>query len=74
MTPDRTRLLQDYAACRVSWHELQQRGFANYLEVLAGLGEMGLRPPIAPMEGPNVAARRRGIALLQQVLSERAAP
>ena len=39
-------LLRDYAACRVTWHELQRRGFADYLEVLGGLGELGLRPPV----------------------------
>ena len=68
MTLERTRLLQDYAACRVSWHELQRLGFVDYLEVLGGLGELGLRPP---MEGPNVAARQRGMEVLRQALSER---
>ncbi len=74
MTPERERLLQDYAACRVTWHDLQRRGFADYLEVLGGLGELGLRPPMAPMEGPNVEARRRGMEVLRQALSERAGP
>ncbi len=74
MSPERKRLLEDYAACRITWHELQERGFAAYLEVLGGLGELGLRPPIAPMEGPNLAARERGLALLRQVLSERTLP
>ena len=72
MTPERMQLLRDYAECRVTWHDLQARGFTDYLEVLAGLGELALRPPIAPMEGPNVAARQRGIAQLRQLLSERA--
>ena len=36
------------------------RGFEDYVQVLGGLGELGLRPPIAPMEGPNFAARERG--------------
>ena len=67
-------LLRDYAACRVTWHELQRRGFADYLEVLGGLGELGLRPPVAPMEGPNVEARQRGMEVLRQLLRERTSP
>ena len=66
--PEQEALLRGYAEGEVSWHELQQRGFATYLAVLAGLGELGLRPPIAPMEGPNLAARLRGRALLRRAL------
>ena len=36
------------------------------------LGDLGLRPPIAPMVGPNVEARQRGIKLLQEALAEAA--
>ena len=28
--------------------------------MLGALGALGLRPPVAPMQGPNVAARERG--------------
>ena len=66
---ERTDLLRRYAACDVTWHELQERGFADYVEVLGGLGELGLRPPIAPMTGPNVEARLRSIAKLREALS-----
>jgi hypothetical protein len=65
---ERETLLRRYAKGDVTWHELRTRGFEDYIEVLGGLGELGLRPPIAPMEGPNVAARERGRALLRQLL------
>jgi hypothetical protein len=64
-------LIRQYAAGAVTWHELQERGFRDYIEVLAGLGELGLRPPIAPMEGPNVAARERGRAIIREALKAR---
>lgn len=67
-TSGREALLRDYAAGRVSWRELQERGFDNFVQVLAGLGELGLRYPVAPLEGPNREARERGIALLREAL------
>jgi hypothetical protein len=65
------RLIRQYAAGDITWHELQQRGFETYAQVLAALGERGLRPPIAPMEGPNVAARERGRAMIREALRAR---
>ena len=51
---DKQALLRRYAAGALSWHALQmEHGFDNYRQVLAGLGELGLRPPIAAMVGPN---------------------
>ena len=70
----RERLLRDYAAGRISWSDLRRRGFSDYLEVLAGLGEIGLRPPIASMEGPSREARERGRALLRRLLEGGGAP
>jgi hypothetical protein len=70
----RERLLRAYAAGEISWRELRRRGFADYVEVLAGLGELGLRPPIAPLEGPSREARERGRALLRRLLQEAARP
>jgi hypothetical protein len=67
---DREGLLRAYAAGKISWSVLRQKGFPNYLDVLGGLGDLGLRPPVAPMDGPNVAARERGRALLRQVLRQ----
>ena len=70
MTPERETLLRRYAALEITWHELQRRGFEDYVAVLGGLGELGLRPPTAPMTGPNVALRERGRAILRQVLRD----
>lgn len=64
-------LIRQYAAGEITWTELRERGFEDYIEVLGGLGELGLRPPIAAMEGPNVAARQRGIAIIREALKAR---
>lgn len=61
--------IRAYAAGTLSWVELRTRGL-NYVEVLGGLGELGLRPPAAPMEGPNVEARRRGTRRLRELLAQ----
>jgi hypothetical protein len=68
----RQTLLRRYAADQISWRELRERGFDDYVQVLAGLGELGLRPPIAPMDGPNRAARERGRAVIREALRARA--
>ena len=60
-----------YAAGEITWHTLRERGFENYVDVLGALGELGLRPPVAPMEGPNVEARRRARALIREALKPR---
>jgi hypothetical protein len=33
-------MLRDYAAGNISWSELRERGFDDYVEVLGGLGEL----------------------------------
>jgi len=66
--PDRAALLRGYAEGSVTWRDLREHGFDDYIQVLGGLGELGLRPPIAPMSGPNVEARRRGRALIARLL------
>src|SRR5437870_11961536 len=58
--PDREALLRRYAKGEVTWHELRERGFDDYVEVLAGLGELALRPPVARLEGPNREALSGG--------------
>ena len=68
---DRDALIRQYAAGEITWHALRDRGFDDYIQVLAALGERGLRPPIARMEGPNVAARQRGRAILRDALKAR---
>jgi len=69
--PDREALLRRYAKGEMTWHELRQRGFDDYVEVLSGLGELGLRPPVARLEGPNREARERGRAIIRQALRAR---
>ena len=68
---ERQKLIREYAAGDITWRALRERGFEDYVEVLAGLGELGLRPPVAPMEGPNVEARRRGRAIIREALLAR---
>ncbi len=65
---ERETLLRQYAAGDITWSALRERGFDNYAEVLGALAELGLRPPIAPMDGPNVAARERGRAFIREAL------
>ena len=73
MDIEREKLIRQYAAGAITWRSLQQRGLENYRDVLAGLGELGLRPPVAPMDGPNVELRRRARAIIRDALA-RAAP
>jgi hypothetical protein len=68
---ERQKMIRQYAAGDITWRVLRERGFENYVEVLAALGELGLRPPVAPMEGPNVEARRRGRAIIREALLAR---
>jgi hypothetical protein len=72
MLAERERLIRQYAAGEMSWRALNERGFDDYIQVLGALGELGLRPPVAAMEGPNVEARTRGRALLRDALKARA--
>ncbi|MDO9710376.1 hypothetical protein [Paracraurococcus lichenis] len=62
-------ILRRYAAGEISWHALRERGFDSYRDVLGGLGALGLRPPIAPMDGPNLAARQRARAVIRAALT-----
>jgi hypothetical protein len=66
---EREQLIRQYAAGEIAWSTLRQRGIENYLEVLAGLGRLGLRPPIAPLDGPNRQAREHGRAIIREALN-----
>ena len=70
---NREQSLRDHAAGRVSWRELQRRGFKDWIEVLAGLSELGLRPYLAPMTGPSAEARQRGRERVAALLKANAA-
>jgi hypothetical protein len=67
-------LLRQYAAGETTWHALRDQGLDNYVPVLAGLGELRLRPPVAAMAGPNVEARERGRLIIRQALQRQARP
>ena len=66
---EKNALLRAYAAGDLTWTPLRSRGIDYYRDVLAGLGTLGLRPSIAPMDGPNVEARLRGRAIIRQALA-----
>lgn len=67
----REDLIRRYAAGDVTWKTLRESGFEDYVAVLGLLGELGLRQPVAPMEGPNVEGRSRGRAILREALRAR---
>lgn len=68
---DKEKLIRQYAAGEITWRALRERGFDDYVQVLGALGELGLRPPIAPLAGPNRAARERGRTMLREALRAR---
>ena len=63
---DKDALIRQYAAGQITWTSLREHGFGDYVQVLGALVEQGLRPPVAPMEGPNLAARERGRAIIRE--------
>ena len=65
---DKDDLIRQYAAGTITWFELRELGFQDYVQMLAGLGRLGLRAPVAPMEGPNREARERGRAIIRAAL------
>jgi hypothetical protein len=65
---EQEQLIRQYAAGEIAWSTMRERGIENYLDVLAGLGRLGLRPPVAPLEGPNRQARERGRAIIREAL------
>lgn len=71
---EKNQLLRQYAAGEVSWTSLRSRGFESYRDVLAGLGRLHLRPPIAPMDGPNIETRRRAREVIRSALQEAPEP
>ncbi len=65
---EKNALFRAYAAGDLTRTSLRSRGIDNYRDVLAGLGALGLRPPVAPMDGPNVEVRLRGRAIIREAL------
>ena len=64
------RLIRSYAAGDLAWSTLREKGFDSYADVPAAPGALGLRPPMAPMDGPNVVARERGRVFIRQALRD----
>lgn len=69
MTEDEERLLRDYAAMRTDWAALRYQGY-DYHWVLAGLGALGLRPPVFLEGGPNAEALARGRSLFREAIAQ----
>jgi hypothetical protein len=65
---EKETLIRQYAAGELTWHSLREQGLEDYVQVLGALGELGPRPPIAPIEGPNREARERGRAIIRDAL------
>ena len=60
-----------YAACGIRWHAPRERGFDDYVQVLGARRVLGLWPSMVRMVGQNVAARKRGRAMLRAALGAR---
>lgn len=69
---EKEALILRYAAGEVTWQAMRAQGFATYLDVLTGLGRLGLRPPVAPMDGPNAEGRRHARHLVREALAQAA--
>ena len=63
--------IRRYAAGDLAWKDMRDKG-VSYQEVLAGLGELGLRPPVASLDGPNGENLRRGLTALRGALRAQA--
>jgi hypothetical protein len=63
-------LIRQYAAGESAWSTMRDRGIDNCVKVLVGLGRLGFRPPVAPMEGPNVTVRQRGCVIIREALPQ----
>jgi len=57
-----------YAQGELSWSDLRRLGINRFTQVMADLAEMGLKLPIAPLEGENAAIRKAGIQRLEKAL------
>lgn len=58
--------LRRYAAGETTLEDLRRHGFGSYLTILAGLGRLGLKPPVTPLDGENADMRRRGRAIIAE--------
>lgn len=70
LTLHKEDLLRNYAELKTSLSVLLDRGFSDFIEVLAGLHELGLRAPIAPLTGPSAESRLEAREILFDLIEE----
>jgi hypothetical protein len=63
-------VLRKYARGELTSRAVRDETGLDYSEILAGLGRLGLRPPVASFDGINGPALRRGVAVLLEALAE----
>lgn len=66
--PSRQALAKRYAQGDLTIHELRRAGHHRMIELFADLAEIGARPPLASMIGPNVETRLAGLERLRERL------
>jgi len=62
--------LRTYARGELTSRAVRDETGMDYSDILAGLGRLGLRPPVASFDGINGPALRRGVAVLLAALGE----
>lgn len=73
MTEAQRDEIRRYAAGDVAWRTMRNDGW-RYADILAGLGELGLRAPRVRPGGPNAAALARGTEVMRKLLGRRPGP
>jgi hypothetical protein len=63
-------VLRKYARGELTSRAVRDETGMDYSEILAGLGRLGLRPPVANFDGINGPALRRGVAVMLEALAE----
>jgi len=65
-----TAALRKYARGELTSGAVRDDTGMDYSEILAGLGKLELRPPVASFDGINGPALRRGVAVMFEALAE----
>ena len=63
---EKDRPVRRYAAAEITWYAPREQGFAHYAPVQSAPGERGQCPLVASIDGPHVAARRNGHAMIRK--------
>ena len=72
MDDQTAEFLRKYARGELTSRAVREATGMDYGDILACLGALGLRPPVANLDGINGPALRRGVAALLEALAERA--